>query len=231
MGEFARRFYPGAGVAKRWERTAPSTRHDASRPRALGKAVGPAFIVHAGVVIHDDAVGASLSPLRTSNHDRADSGRAGVRTRRRHLTCAGGLRGRRLRRAIYRGPSWPPAPGVFAGGRMSRAHGTRPLTMETSRAPGPVRASSPGPSRWPASSAAYRRPMLRVDAAHHRTTASMVTEAWAAALAAHMKRRGMRGVWSQSWSQKRRRDDPRSRACQPAGAGWPAAAHGTPHSG
>ena len=31
-------------------------------------------------------------------------------------TCAGGLRGRRLRRAIYRGPSWPPAPGVFAGG-------------------------------------------------------------------------------------------------------------------
>jgi hypothetical protein len=41
------------------------------------------------------------------------------RTRRRLPTCAGGLRGRRLRRAIYRGPSWPPAPGVFAGGRMS----------------------------------------------------------------------------------------------------------------
>jgi len=73
-------------------------------------------------------------------------------TRRRLLTFEAASRGLWLRLATYRGLFWPPVPGVFARGRMSRAHAARPRTTAMFGAPGPVRASLPGPSGMPASS-------------------------------------------------------------------------------
>ncbi len=62
-------------------------------------------------------------------------------TRRRLLTWPAGLRGRRLRRAIYRGLSWPAVSGPprrpCPGGTW-----TRTRTPATTRAPGPKLASS-----------------------------------------------------------------------------------------
>ena len=68
------------------------------------------------------------------------------RTRRRLLTCEAASARPRAGH-LGRRP-----PGVFYGGRMSRAHTTRPTPARVLRAPGPVRASSPELSSTSASS-------------------------------------------------------------------------------
>jgi len=76
------------------------------------------------------------------------------RTRRRLLTCEAPPARPRA------GQSWRRPPGVFDGGRMSRAHTTRPTPAKMVRAPGPVPASSPELSSTSASSGTGRRSLV-----------------------------------------------------------------------